>query len=265
MNTETYSNADVVKLTGEKLVSAKINSDKNEALWKKFATADAGLPATFFLDADGATVAELVGFMGAADYLDALKRILAAHPKLRDAKAAAEKSAGDGAAQFALAEVYADLRRDKEALAQFEKAAAVLEPGKPPTDDGRRMLAVAYFRIAKAYGSASKWPEARAAIAKYEAVDADNKHGYADDLVPYKAVAAAEHDNNIDAALKIVDEGLAKWPESNIADCLGYLKGAFLHEKREHAKAVEVWKAVAAKYPKTIFGRRAKEAAEHDH
>jgi tetratricopeptide (TPR) repeat protein len=262
METETFSHGEVARLGEASYVHARFDCDKQKELWAKYK--GEAVPTVIVVDpATGETVASVVDYVGPESYAEFLRAIGPAWAKLPAAKAAAEKSPNDGDLLSALAQVYVDLRRDDDAKAAYERVCACHEPKKPLDDKARAQLAAAYRWLADAIGNAHRFAEAAAYGDKLGAIDPENKTGLLDDVQPWRALAAS--DKNMDDALKIVEDALKRWPESNVADFLGFLLGGIWHEKGEEKKALETWKQVAEKYPKTRWGLQAKTAVEHKH
>jgi len=262
MEAETFSDGDVAKLGEASYVHARFDCDRHKELWAKYK--GESVPSIIVVDpATGETVATVIDYVGPEAYAEFLRAIGPAWARLPAARAAAEKSPNDADLLSALAQVYVDLRRGDDAKAAYEKVCATIEPRKPLDDKGRGQLAVAYRWLADSIGSAHRFAEAAVYGDKLGAIDPENKTGLLDDVQPWRALAAS--DKNMDEALRIVEDALKRWPESNVADFLGFLEGGIWHEKGEEAKAVAAWKRVAEKWPKTRWGVQAKAALDHKH
>jgi tetratricopeptide (TPR) repeat protein len=261
METETFSKEEVARASAA-FVNVKLDADKEEKLWKETYRGE-GLPTTFVVTGEGEILARVVGYRPAKDYEELLKALPDRVRKLREAQAAVAKDTEDTAALMALADAQKAL--EAEAVDSYERVVKLLYR-KDTLDDAQKLrLANACAEAALLRYEEEKWADVIRLAEIRAKADPEDKAGRGDQFVPLVAAARFLGEEKLDEAIKVITEGIAKYPKSKRLDQMMYLHGALLHEKGEEAKAKEVWREAAKKFPDTAWGKKAKEAAEHEH
>ena len=111
MDADTYSNADVIKLSNEKFLNVKVDADQNHALAQKFARQ--GLPTTVVLDGDGDVITTLVGYQEPGEYIKSLNKSVKGFAHWTKAKAAFAENEESPAGFFHLASAHAEMGNAK--------------------------------------------------------------------------------------------------------------------------------------------------------
>lgn len=193
LDKDTYTNADVIKLSRE-LVNFKTDAEKEGlSLAKKYGVT--GFPTILFLDKSGELVGRIIGYMPPAPFAKEVTRIRDAHADLPKIEARLKDSPDDGEANARLAEILAMRGKRAEAEAAIAKAESAKFSGES--------LARAYNGVADAYQNDQKLDQAVALFKKADAMSKDAEtRAYAKVSLMFSHRAAG----NLDAAKAVARE-----------------------------------------------------------
>lgn len=163
LDKDTYTNADVIKLSRE-FVNLKTDAEKEGlSLAKKYGVS--GFPTILFLDKSGEVVGRIGGYMPPAPFAKEVTRIRDAHADLPKLEARLKATPDDGEANARLAEIMAMRGKRAEAEAAIAKAEGAKFSGES--------LARAYNGVADAYQNDQKLDQAVALFKKADAMSKD--------------------------------------------------------------------------------------------
>lgn len=263
MDADTHSKARVAKKQNEAYVSVKINLDRSGSdLFEKFG--GRGIPATFVVDADGDVLESMSGFVKPDKYLKLISEVSRKYTKLVDLRKATEKDSSSVAAHWKVADAARELGSLTAALRAYRRAASLLEKEDPRTDATARKLAEAAYRVAQVL--TQRGPdaikEARKAADKFDAMDPENKSGFADNLAIERAMLAY-YESDAEKALELLEAAARKYPKTDEPGRLWFMIGVFRHNTGNHDGASPAFKKAAKLEPKSEWGKRAAEAVEN--
>ena len=164
----THNDSRVVALSGE-FIPVKANADRGNgpALAQTYNVTE--FPYTFFLDAGGKVVHEIVGYMPPDEYALELAQVL---QKNLESRMRNDAGSGDAGVLARAAVMYAMLKNTERAATNLSRAEKANAKAANPKKNGAD-LAAAYIAIGDAYVDESSYDKAIVALLKVPAVSID--------------------------------------------------------------------------------------------
>ena len=119
MDTETYSEKNVVRISNEQFINARLHASRYGKIFRKLGGNE--MPSTFVVDWDGDLLVSLSGIKLPDVYLKALSRGRELFAGLSKAKQAVEKSPEDLAARFGLGRAFEKVSLPARATEIYEQ------------------------------------------------------------------------------------------------------------------------------------------------
>lgn len=257
MEAETFSNAGVIEFSNKSFVNVHLRTDADKGVAQKYGVGP--IPVTYLLSPEGERISTFLGYLPADDYRQALEKALGAHKKLLAFAPRLKAAPEDPALLTEAAGLYEDLGDSKKAATSLLRAAAKTAGAK---EVGALYLKA--FRLLNDLDSDDEVNTSMTGIADLlDALDLDGKLGLKDDAAYVRAMVDCNKES-LDAAIKKLEELVAKWPDGDrVPDSLLVLANLYHHAKEDNAKAEKLLKSVMEKYAKSEFAGRAKAMLEH--
>lgn len=252
MDEETFAHPDVARVARETFVAVRVDIDARPELFEATIGGRGGL-ATCVLDLDGDVVSALHGFAAPPAFLAFLERAEKGCATLRTARAEAE---GKSPVKLhALAEVYRKLESLRRAEACYR---SVIDLAAGPVE----VVASCHERMARLRVLRGRNLEARKHLEEHRQLDPGAKFPWADRILLTEALALAIERKHADAA-RVLQESLAKHPDSEEADHRLYALGFVLHQDGKDKPAMEAFDRALREHPKSSWIPAILEQMEH--
>lgn len=229
----------------------KVNGDKEPKVAQKHEVS--GYPAIVFLDAEGAEVSRIGGYVPPAPFLTKVKRIV----KLPAARAKLKETPDDPAALEVVGEDLLDSGKFDEARASYEKLVAA-DP-----DDKKGFGAKAHFQLGLV-ALFSKNDDAKAAeeFKKVKELDPTDARGLSADIAYFglKTFAAKKDLEGLLAAAKTY---LTTYPKSGHYDEVAIMIGKVQYHLGKKTDAIATWEQFLKEHEKSAAADEAKALIEH--
>jgi len=257
MENATFAHAEVARLANARFVNVKVDAGARPDLFERFVGGRGGL-GTAVVDGSEDVVSVQPGYAGPEQYLRFLRRADQGYPRLRAARAAAARAPGDPAAAGARGEAYEALGSPRRAEAQFEKLAQLA----PVSLRARSYAALGHERLARYRALRGRNREAAPHLAEYRRLDPGNRLGRLDRAQVTEALVAWI-ERRFDAALRILDDALRRFPASPEHGEMLLALGTVRHEAGDDPGALRVLEQLLKEHPESDAAARAREQIAH--
>jgi len=257
MDTETYSNADVVEWSNKTVVNVGLRTDKHRDLAERYKLG--AIPSTYLLDPEGERIAEWIGFVGPKDYRSGIEGAVGAHKELKRLEPELQAKPDDPTLNDMVGACYVLLGDSRKAADAFRKAATKIAD---PARKGATLIR-AFGSLNRLEASDAVNAEILAVAAELEALDPDGKLGLLDDAAYARAMADFNRESWNEVIRKL--EGLiSRFPDGDrVPESMFSLGDLDHHVKKDDAKAEKILKSLIEKFPKSEHAANAKGFLEH--
>lgn len=266
MDTDTYSNADVIQLSNEAYLNVRLDGDKEKQLCEKFGIE--GFPSTFIVDGEGQIIARLVGYLDASGYLERLKKTREASAALRALLEKSAKSPDDLTVVRELSDAYRNLENPEKAKAGYQKVIDTVSARKDASDADKKNKAQAFCGLLELAMATTVLENAEAVkslnelIARVKSEDPENQYDSLDDALAAEVQMLMSR-KEFDAAIRKARESFERFPKADKSDMFLYVIAMAQYQSNLKAECRKTLKELNEKFPATTLGKYALTAIEY--
>lgn len=240
----------VVELS-KNFVCIKVEKNKEKKIAQQFGVGR--VPYTRFIDANRKKLGEVRGFEDPEPFAKKVKEIYESIAIEKKAREILSKDRENLEANLQLAKVWVIRDYRDQAIALFKKVV----DGDPRNKKG--LLVEAAFRLGFLQFKNGLYVQARENFKKAKRYDARDEKGFGDDMLLAEAhMDLTDRPPDMDAALKKLRLFAIKYSDSEFMPQALFRLGYIYSEKKDNAKAIEVWEKLVKEYPSSGEAEQAK-------